>query len=61
MEKPQIEVQAGPAPEDLVIQDIVVGDGPEAQPGGMVEVHYVGVDFENRRRVRFLLGSRPDH
>ena len=45
MEKPQIEVQAGPAPEDLVIQDIVVGDGPEAQPGGMVEVHYVGVDL----------------
>lgn len=46
MEKPIIEPQQGPAPEDLVIKDIIVGDGPEAQAGGMVEVHYVGVDFE---------------
>ncbi|MEJ5997306.1 FKBP-type peptidyl-prolyl cis-trans isomerase FkpA [Corynebacterium sp. H130] len=46
MEKPVIEPQQGPAPEDLVIKDIIVGDGEEAQAGGMVEVHYVGVDFE---------------
>lgn len=46
MEKPAIAPQTGPAPEDLVIEDLIVGDGPEAQPGGMVEVHYVGVDFE---------------
>ncbi|GAB3597653.1 FK506-binding protein [Corynebacterium faecale] len=46
MEKPQIDAQSGPAPEDLVIEDIIVGEGAEAQPGGVVEVHYVGVDFE---------------
>ncbi|MFV8381755.1 FKBP-type peptidyl-prolyl cis-trans isomerase [Corynebacterium hindlerae] len=46
MEKPVIAPQTGPAPEDLVIEDLIVGDGPEAQAGGMVEVHYVGVDFE---------------
>ncbi|MEJ5927639.1 FKBP-type peptidyl-prolyl cis-trans isomerase FkpA [Corynebacterium sp. H128] len=46
MEKPVIAPQTGPVPEDLVIEDLIVGDGPEAQAGGMVEVHYVGVDFE---------------
>lgn len=46
MEKPQIEPLEGPAPADLVATDVVVGDGEEAQAGGMVEVHYVGVDYE---------------
>ncbi len=46
MSKPQIDLQHGPAPTDLVIEDITVGEGAEAVPGGMVEVHYVGVDFE---------------
>ncbi len=47
MEKPQIEVQSGSAPQELVSVDLVVGEGDEAQPGGLVEVHYVGVDFES--------------
>ena len=46
MTKPQIEAQTGPAPETLVAEDLMVGDGDEAQPGGLVKVHYVGVDFE---------------
>ncbi|MEJ4112599.1 FKBP-type peptidyl-prolyl cis-trans isomerase [Corynebacterium kroppenstedtii] len=46
MSKPTIEVQSGPAPKELLIDDITVGDGPEAQGGAEVEVHYVGVDFE---------------
>lgn len=49
MEKPVIEAQTGPAPTDLVIEDIVVGDGPEAQPGGEVEVHYVGTEYETNQ------------
>lgn len=47
MEKPEIEFPGGEAPTELVITDLVVGDGAEAVPGGQVEVHYVGVDFEN--------------
>ena len=43
--KPEIDFIEGPAPTELVILDIVVGDGAEAVPGGKVEVHYVGVDF----------------
>ncbi|KZF03503.1 MAG: FKBP-type peptidyl-prolyl cis-trans isomerase [Rhodococcus sp. (in: high G+C Gram-positive bacteria)] len=47
MTKPIIEFQAGPPPVDLVIVDLVEGDGTEAVPGGNVEVHYVGVEFES--------------
>ncbi len=46
LSKPEIDFPAGPAPSDLVIRDLVVGQGAEAQPGGRVQVHYVGVDFQ---------------
>lgn len=46
MEKPEIDFIEGPAPTELVITDVVVGDGAGATPGANVEVHYVGVDFE---------------
>jgi len=46
VEKPDIEFIEGPAPEELVITDLVEGSGAAAVPGGNVEVHYVGVDFE---------------
>ncbi|RMI29669.1 FKBP-type peptidyl-prolyl cis-trans isomerase [Nocardia stercoris] len=46
MSKPEIEFQDGPAPTTLVIKDLIVGDGPEAKPGGTVDVHYVGVEYD---------------
>jgi peptidylprolyl isomerase len=46
MTKPVIDFMEGPAPEELVITDLIVGDGAEAVPGSQVDVHYVGVDFE---------------
>ncbi|PPL15307.1 peptidylprolyl isomerase [Microterricola pindariensis] len=45
--KPEIEFPEGPAPETLVIEDIVVGDGAEATPGATVDVHYLGVEYES--------------
>jgi len=42
--KPEIDFPEGPAPTELRIQDITVGDGAEAVPGATVEVHYLGVD-----------------
>ena len=36
-----------PAPATLTIKDDVVGDGPEATPGAVVNVHYLGVDYES--------------
>jgi peptidylprolyl isomerase len=41
--KPNVEVPAGDPPTELVIDDLIVGDGPEATPGQQVSVHYVGV------------------
>lgn len=46
MSKPEIDPPLTPAPDALVVTDLVVGDGPEATPGATVEVHYVGVDYE---------------
>ena len=47
MDKPEIDFIEGPAPIELVITDVVIGDGAEATPGANVEVHYLGVDFES--------------
>ena len=46
LSKPEIEPIMGDAPAELVITDLVIGDGAEAAPGATVDVHYVGVDFE---------------
>ncbi|WP_299563913.1 FKBP-type peptidyl-prolyl cis-trans isomerase [uncultured Mycolicibacterium sp.] len=45
-QKPEIEFPDGPAPTELVIEDLIVGEGPEATPGAQVEVHYVGVEYD---------------
>ncbi|MFE4690461.1 FKBP-type peptidyl-prolyl cis-trans isomerase [Streptomyces sp. NPDC056749] len=47
--KPGVEVPEGDAPTDLTVRDLVVGDGPEAQPGRVVQLHYVGVTFASGR------------
>jgi len=44
--KPEVDFPEGPAPADLVIEDIEVGDGAEAKPGATVEVHYLGVEYD---------------
>ncbi|MFJ3705577.1 MULTISPECIES: FKBP-type peptidyl-prolyl cis-trans isomerase [Streptomyces] len=47
--KPRVEVPEGDAPTELTVRDLVVGDGPEAQPGRVVQLHYVGVTFASGR------------
>lgn len=42
-QRPTIAVPEGEAPVDLVVEDHVVGDGPEAGPGVQANVDYVGV------------------
>jgi len=46
-QKPEVDFIDGPAPVTLIITDVTVGEGAEAVAGGRVEVHYLGVDFEN--------------
>jgi peptidylprolyl isomerase len=41
--KPTVDPYDGPAPTDLVIEELTAGDGAEARAGQTVEVHYVGV------------------
>ncbi|MDZ4828313.1 MAG: FKBP-type peptidyl-prolyl cis-trans isomerase [Actinomycetota bacterium] len=40
---PEVPVQEGPAPTELVIEDLVAGDGTEVTPGATVTVDYIGV------------------
>ncbi|MFV8317006.1 FKBP-type peptidyl-prolyl cis-trans isomerase [Mycobacterium sp. 23] len=42
-QKPEIDFPGGEPPADLVITDVVEGDGAEAASGNTVVVHYVGV------------------
>lgn len=42
-EKPEVDFYEGDTPTDLVITDLIVGDGEEAKAGQQVMVHYVGV------------------
>jgi peptidylprolyl isomerase len=67
-DKPSITIPAGDPPGDLVIEDLVVGDGDEATVGKRVVVHYVGVawstgkefdaSFDRGQTFDFRLGAR---
>ena len=43
--EPVITIPDGPPPGDLLIEDIELGEGPEAVNGQPVNVHYVGVSW----------------
>jgi peptidylprolyl isomerase len=46
MAKPRVDIPTGQEPPtDLQVEDLTVGDGPEAAAGQGVEVHYVGVSW----------------
>ena len=67
MEKPEIDFVDPTPPTDLVVTDLVEGDGAEAASGNTVEVHYVGVahssgeEFDSSWKrgtpLRFPLGA----
>ncbi len=48
--KPEVEVPDGPPPETLQVNDIVEGDGPEAQPGDTLTMQYVGVNYDDGKQ-----------
>jgi peptidylprolyl isomerase len=50
MAKPEVTIPDARPPADIVIDDIVVGDGAEATHGRDVEVHYVGVAWSSGRQ-----------
>src|SRR6188472_3383071 len=48
--KPSVTIPAGAPPDDLVIEDEIVGDGADATTGKRVMVHYVGVAWSSGRQ-----------
>ena len=50
LSKPEVEIPTDQAPSyQLELEDITVGEGEEAVPGRVVEVHYVGVSWKTGR------------
>lgn len=45
VERPEIDFPDFAAPDELMTEDIVVGDGAEATAGSTAVVHYVGVAY----------------
>lgn len=43
--KPEIDFPGDVPPSELLVEDIIVGDGTEATPGRTVSTHYVGVSW----------------
>lgn len=43
--KPEVEYPGNTPPSELVIEDVTVGDGPEATVGSPISAHYVGVAY----------------
>ncbi len=50
MPKPDVTIPEGDPPAELLIEDLVEGDGDEARPGQEVTVHYVGVAWSTGRQ-----------
>jgi peptidylprolyl isomerase len=42
-DKPLVDPHLGPTPDDLIIEDLIVGSGDEAHVDQTAVVHYVGV------------------
>lgn len=47
--KPQVSIPDGEPPDELIIVDLVDGDGAEVEPGASVTAHYVGVSWINEQ------------
>jgi|TARA_B100001996_G_scaffold367686_1_gene339559 peptidylprolyl isomerase len=46
-EKPVVEVTSNAPPKELLIEDVLIGDGLECSAGQLISVDYVGVSWSN--------------
>ena len=46
-EKPVVEVTSNAPPNELLIEDVLIGDGLECSAGQLISVDYVGVSWSN--------------
>jgi peptidylprolyl isomerase len=66
-EKPTVDVSGASDAQELIVDDLVVGDGAEAAAGTTVSVHYVGVaastgeqfdaSWDRRQPLPFRIGA----
>ncbi len=49
-DKPSVEIPDGPAPTELVLEDLRVGDGAEAVAGKTCSMQYVGVAWSTGKQ-----------
>jgi peptidylprolyl isomerase len=50
MPKPDVTIPDAAPPADLVLDDLIEGDGNEARRGTVAEVHYVGVAWSTGKQ-----------
>ena len=48
--KPVVEIPGGPPPSELVLEDLVVGEGAEATAGTSPSMQYVGVAWSSKQQ-----------
>jgi peptidylprolyl isomerase len=46
-EKPAIEIPSAEPPNELVIEDQIIGEGSECSPGQLINVDYLGVSWSS--------------
>ena len=49
-DKPAVEIPDGPPPTELVLDDLTVGEGPEAVAGTTCTMQYVGVAWSDGKQ-----------
>ena len=59
-EKPEVPASDEPAPDELVIDDVVEGDGAEAVEGSTAAVKYVGAFYESGEEFDSSWSGGPD-
>ncbi len=59
-EKPEVPESDEPAPDELVIGDVVEGDGAEAVEGSTAQVKYVGAFYETGEEFDSSWSRGPD-
>jgi FKBP-type peptidyl-prolyl cis-trans isomerase len=60
-EKPEVPASDESAPDELVIEDVVVGDGAEAVEGSTADVKYVGTFYETGEEFDSSWSTSPDY
>ena len=60
-EKPEVPASDEPAPDELVVDDVVVGEGAEAVYGSTADVKYVGAFYESGEEFDSSWSESPDY